>query len=184
MRLEKELQSFLGWMRTNALPGFMEYTKSTDSDDNKTVSQVLLEIAADIKMAVRVNDADGYLRNADLYKQYFTTINEELARTTYEDLVDEFLDTGLDSLSAKTMAVDELWKNPLFIKYLDVQIDLVSPTTGEIVTLVGCVEHARGVHPYITAEEVAMLKKNFMDPWKYVYNRERSNVEIHNDRTG
>ncbi len=175
MILPEQLQSFVGWMQTRALRGFMEYTEETYSDDFHSVKDVLLGIAHDMKISVSNKDQDGFNRSRELYKDYFITINEELAKTHYADLLDEYLDSGLNNKDAQTMAVSDLWKNSLYRTYLDVTVELTSPKNGEVLYLIGCHEHARGRHPYVIAEEIEMLKKSFKDPWEYVRNREIQN---------
>ncbi len=178
MTLSEQMQSFVGWMQTHALNGFREYTEDNQSDDFHTVKDVLVSIAADMKSAVQYDDQDEYLRNKDLYEQYFITINEEIAKTDYADLLDDFLDSGLDNHNAQIMTVSELWENPLYRTYLDVTVEMRSPNNGEVLHLIGCHEHAKGRHPYVIAEEIKMLKEGFMDPWEYVRNREIQNVNF------
>lgn len=178
MNLHEEIRSFVDWMQTHALRGFREYTTDNYSDDYNTLEDVLLSIAADMKNAVRCGDKIIFAELKGLYVQYFSTINEELARTHYADLLDELLDSNLSNIDAQVMAVSELWKNPLYREYLDVTVHLTSDTTGETLYLVGSHAHAKGRHPYVIAEEIEMLKSKFMDPWEYVRNREVQDEQL------
>ena len=176
MNLPERIQSFVGWLQSHALEGFRDYTEDTYSDDYNTLENVLISIAEDMKTATKNNHAERYLISEDLYKDYFITINEEIAGMHYADLLDDLLDSGLDNLDAEVMAVSQLWKNPLYRKYLDLTVHVPHPKTGEILHLISCHEYARGKHPYVTAEEIEMLKQDFKDPWEYVRNRESKNA--------
>lgn len=177
MTLEQRLRSFLDWMSGRTLPGFMTHTEENYSEDYSPLKEVLLDIASKIKVAVRDGNVLLYEENEKEYREYFETINGHLSQEEYDHLFDELVATGLDGISAQTMAVNELWKHPAHRYFLGVAVQLVHPQTGKILYLIGDARHSRGRRPFVTAEEISMLKSSFQDPWEYVNNRESKHVQ-------
>ena len=180
MNLHEQKTSFVGWMRTHVLKGFLTYTQENHTEENLPLEQFLTSIASRIKKAAQLNDVHSFNKNRDLYKSYFITINRDIARLHFEELVEQYSEAKLGETSAQTMAVEELWQDKLYREYLDVVVKLISPVHGQELYLAGSHENAKGRHPYILPEEVKMLKKSFQDPWEYVRNRSPHNVKAIN----
>jgi len=171
--LMERINSFHQWLRANALDGFTEQLKEHTDEHGIGLNFLLLELANDMKLAVRENDAALYAEREGAYMTFFNLVNKEMATTRYKDLLDHILDTkkDIDNLTAQTLTVESLWRDARYRTYLDVRVELVNHQTGEYVYLVADRSKAPAGDAYVTIDELDHIHKSGINPWDYVNNR-------------
>jgi hypothetical protein len=180
--LEERIQSFQAELRAWALEGFMEASEETKEENGIIIKYLLLELAKDMKAAVRDNDHDLYNRRETEYLKYFNKINSDIASTHYADILDHILDNNVDNLTAKRMAVESLWQDARYRHHLNAMVRMVNETTGEYLYLVADHNKAPTNEPYVTVDELPQLEASGINPWDYV-NRRRMNEGLNSNVT-
>ncbi len=169
--LEERIKSFQEELCAWSLDGFMEATETTREENGIIVKYLLIELAKDMKAAVRDNDIDLYNKREKEYLKHFNKINADIAATHYADTLDHILDNNVDNLTAKRMTVESLWQDVRYRHHLNAMVRMVNETTGEYVYLVADHSKAPKGEPYVTVDELPQIEASGVNPWDYVNRR-------------
>lgn len=166
--LQREVAEFRQWLGENALPDFREKSQDTYDHNHNIVFDTLTSFAQEMKDAAIHQDFDEFDSAKEHYIKTFTYANTQIAKQYYEDMLDHFLDEGLDNLNAKSMAIDHVWnKHPLYHEWLPAYVTMSAGDRS--FDLVGSSKFASNERPHVTTKDVAHLSKNPQeDPWKYL----------------
>ena len=171
MNLQKELLSFMEYLRAHALPGFKAYTTDMYSDGYDTMSNELEYIGKEMRKSVDRNDTEHFELMKQAYEDQFVMINRQMIITKHSDLKDKHLNEGMENLDAELLAVTDLWKEYRSLYWLPACVQMTG-NNGETVYLTGHERNAPKGALYVTMKEVGEIKSKGIDPWKFVKSRE------------
>jgi hypothetical protein len=179
--LQREVVDFQKFLEGSALPNFKEDSKDCYDFNHEVAFDSLTHCGQKMIEAVRSQDPELFDYAKDHYFKIFTYTNSQLAKQYYEDLLDHYLDEGLDNLDAQTAALEHTWnKDPRYQDWLPSYV--VLSNGKQTVELVGNPRHASKERPYVSTKEVGYLKDHpEVDPWDYVRGRNEDSTGVVNN---
>ena len=179
--LQTEVELFQQQLKQHALPNFTSESKNLNADGGMldTFSRLRRHGRAMLASA-ETNDEILYDVHKEKYIDLFVQANETMAKDAFREILDYYLDSGVEETDARQQAVESLWaEDERYQRWLPVRLEMHGKS--QPLDLVGSPRHAIKGRPYVTAKEVQYLMAHpKIDPWEYV----RSRHEKANSFTG
>lgn len=171
MNLKADMNEFLSWLKSSAMPDFMEYVTDTyhNFDSYTTVAEELESLGNEIKDAVKLNDARYYAAAKEQYKSLFIESNVKIAKLKFNHYMDD-LGKDMPVSKANEIAVQRVWEDPKWAHWLPIYVLLKDGEDNEV-CLVSRKEHAPKSKNYVTISELNEIESTGKDPWKFVKER-------------
>lgn len=171
MNLKADMNEFLSWLKSSAMPDFMEYVTDTyhNVDTYSTVAEELESLGSEIKDAVKLNDLKYYTVAKEKYKSLFIEANIKVAKIKFHKFVDD-VSTDMPTPKANEVAVQRVWEDPKWAYWLPIYVLLKDGEDNEV-CLVSRKEHAPKSKNYVTISELNEIENMGKDPWKFVKER-------------
>lgn len=150
MDLKRELDKFLSHLRSHALPDFAEECIDTYTPTYDNVYNELSRLGTEMRVAVKSPDKDLFETCKSEYLKYFKTINVVLAQRAFIEVLDYYLDEGLDNDSSTGLASDVVNRDRL-LRYWLPGLDKEGKTQGEKGFQIANELHTQRGNPYVLA---------------------------------